>query len=270
MATPVKLDIGGKYFTTTESTLMKYEDTILAKATKYWAQIDGRYFMDRDGVHFGHILEYLRDETLPPANVAVKVYREAKFYGLAAMVEQLEMMGPVHEILAMAKMREEIPDYGGTFNKVISMARKKFMDKAPARPTTDIWVGVRYDDDDSPFKASEHECEFEAKFSTQDIGKDNTVSLVFTGQKDAFMYTIRNTLPTMLQHDLQNADFKFVLSHLIAHQHSVAQHCVVCTKEYRDKQKPNAKCMSFTSNQSDKGFGILMYCITFTWFEQSR
>ena len=57
---------------------------------------DGSYFIDRDGIHFRHILNFLRDgqvdaETLPKDPVTLKeLLREAKYYQLANMVAYLE------------------------------------------------------------------------------------------------------------------------------------------------------------------------------------
>ena len=43
---------------------------------------EGRYFIDRDGQYFGHILSYLRSDALPPEDVAQFVLREAEFFCL--------------------------------------------------------------------------------------------------------------------------------------------------------------------------------------------
>ena len=43
---------------------------------------EGRYFIDRDGQFFGHILSYLRSDALPPEDAALFVLREAEFFCL--------------------------------------------------------------------------------------------------------------------------------------------------------------------------------------------
>ena len=43
---------------------------------------EGRYFIDRDGQFFGHILSYLRSDALPPEDSALFVLREAEFFCL--------------------------------------------------------------------------------------------------------------------------------------------------------------------------------------------
>ena len=50
----------------------------------------GRYFIDRDGTHFGIILNYLRDRQLPigvPVEVRRALYAEARFYNVADLIE---------------------------------------------------------------------------------------------------------------------------------------------------------------------------------------
>lgn len=55
----VPLNIGGAHFTTRLSTLRRYEDTMLAAmfSGRHYIPTDaeGRYFIDRDGAHFGYV-----------------------------------------------------------------------------------------------------------------------------------------------------------------------------------------------------------------------
>lgn len=55
----VPLNIGGAHFTTRLSTLRRYEDTMLAAmfSGRHYIPTDaeGRYFIDRDGTHFGYV-----------------------------------------------------------------------------------------------------------------------------------------------------------------------------------------------------------------------
>ena len=60
----VKLNVGGCKFETTASTLTKYENTYFSAAFSGRHEVrlddDGYYFIDRDGKHFGAILNFLR------------------------------------------------------------------------------------------------------------------------------------------------------------------------------------------------------------------
>jgi len=63
--------VGGRHFDTTLTTLLKYEDSMLAAMFSGRHLVvkdeEGRYFIERDGANFGHILNFLRDSSrLPP------------------------------------------------------------------------------------------------------------------------------------------------------------------------------------------------------------
>eukprot|EP01065_Artemidia_motanka_P053005 TRINITY_DN9722_c0_g1_i2.p1 TRINITY_DN9722_c0_g1~~TRINITY_DN9722_c0_g1_i2.p1 ORF type:complete len:495 (+),score=57.92 TRINITY_DN9722_c0_g1_i2:48-1487(+) len=61
----IELNVGGKFFTTTLDTLQKYERSALAQMFRdpIAAQRDpqGRYFLDRNGLLFSHVLDFLRN-----------------------------------------------------------------------------------------------------------------------------------------------------------------------------------------------------------------
>jgi hypothetical protein len=61
----VELDIGGYHFETSVQTLRRVPHTFFdASFSGQYAQDvcrDGSSFVDRDGEHFGHVLEYMRD-----------------------------------------------------------------------------------------------------------------------------------------------------------------------------------------------------------------
>lgn len=60
----VSLNVGGVYFTTLRSTLLKYQNSMLAAmfSGRHEMQVDSRgaSFIDRNGTYFGYILEFLR------------------------------------------------------------------------------------------------------------------------------------------------------------------------------------------------------------------
>lgn len=65
----LKLNVGGKHFVTTRTTLTSVKDSMMAKlfagtADSEFApplEIDGEVFMDRNPAAFGILLDYLRD-----------------------------------------------------------------------------------------------------------------------------------------------------------------------------------------------------------------
>lgn len=75
----IPLNVGGYNFVTTLSTLTKDKNSMLAAMFSGRHELDtdseGRYFIDRDGTYFKHILNFLRDgNQLPSADVALEVY----------------------------------------------------------------------------------------------------------------------------------------------------------------------------------------------------
>jgi hypothetical protein len=102
----VELNIGGYRFETSVQTLRRLAHTFFdAYFSGRYAQdvcTDGSIFVDRDGEHFGHVLEYMRDGVVlvaePSANVRVSLVRTLKhefgFYCIELnAVPQLEQPG---------------------------------------------------------------------------------------------------------------------------------------------------------------------------------
>jgi BTB/POZ domain len=87
----VKLDIGGHTFTTTLTTLTRIPDSMLGAMFSGRHTLEknesGAYFIDRDGTHFRHILNYLRapesfDRAMLSNPELLQLQREATYYGL--------------------------------------------------------------------------------------------------------------------------------------------------------------------------------------------
>lgn len=90
----------------------------------------GKYFIDRDGSYFGHVLNYLRDAShLPPPSVALQVYREAQYFQIEGLVERLECYPTV---MPYAKLEEQKASMFNKYhlwkNTILEFARKKFGD----------------------------------------------------------------------------------------------------------------------------------------------
>lgn len=98
-SSPVHLNIGGHRFTTSLQTLRRDKDSMLATMFsgrhKLVQESDGSYFVDRDGTHFRHILNYLRDgfraDMLPQDEVSLReIVNEAQYYQLSDLVAGVE------------------------------------------------------------------------------------------------------------------------------------------------------------------------------------
>lgn len=96
-ATYVKLDVGGMLFKTSVSTLCVERDSVLAamfSGSGFDVSVndEGAYFIDRDGTHFRHILNYLRgcfDPATLPDGARRELLVEADFYNLTGLCAAL-------------------------------------------------------------------------------------------------------------------------------------------------------------------------------------
>lgn len=96
----VKLEVGGQSFSTSLLTLTKEQDSLLATmfsgCHKLQPDQDGVYFIDRDGVHFRYILNYLRDSNIDigtlPQDISVlrQILSEVRYYKLTEFADKLE------------------------------------------------------------------------------------------------------------------------------------------------------------------------------------
>jgi hypothetical protein len=93
----IKLNVGGKVFATTLSTLLKEKDSFfsLMFSGQYCTDPDedGEYFIDRSYTHFDKILNYLRTDTifLPEDEKSRKeLLIEAQFYQLNSLVQLIK------------------------------------------------------------------------------------------------------------------------------------------------------------------------------------
>ena len=111
-STSVKLNVGGEFFTTSRQTLTRDPSSILAVmfsternpdpffnpmdyGMKQQPSEDGSFFIDRDGKHFGIVLNYLRNKELILPEDASDTFlkeleAEAKFYKIRGMRNELE------------------------------------------------------------------------------------------------------------------------------------------------------------------------------------
>jgi len=112
----IDLNVGGFHYTTSLSTLRKYEDSILAVmfSGRYNLVRDktGHIFIDRDGLAFGHILNYIRCDQISPESIVLNVLREAEFFGIKSLITKLENLSPcVISLRRRESFRRLIPDY---------------------------------------------------------------------------------------------------------------------------------------------------------------
>lgn len=90
----IVLNVGGQTFETTAGVLIKDRWSVLAalclQKPLLDKQGDGSFFVDRDWWIFRHVLQFLRDATLPhDPNVLLELYNEAQFYRIASLCQAI-------------------------------------------------------------------------------------------------------------------------------------------------------------------------------------
>lgn len=122
----IPLNVGGVKYMTRLSTLKRYPDSMLAALFSGRYRVDkdadGNYFLDSNGVLFGHLLEYLRNGLIPPKEHAVALYREASYYGLHELVDKLQYMPPVVTLMVKEAHISQFPNFQEAKEDVLKAA----------------------------------------------------------------------------------------------------------------------------------------------------
>ncbi|XP_071762001.1 BTB/POZ domain-containing protein KCTD14-like [Centroberyx gerrardi] len=144
----VQLNIGGHLFSTSLSTLRKHPDSKLAELfcgqPKLRTDAEGRYFIDRDGSHFGAVLEFLRTDRPPTENIQ-EVHREAVHYNIKPLVKQLEETPQFFgESVGRQQFLSRVPHYKENIEVLIRIARAEAI---AARHSTIMICVLRTEED---------------------------------------------------------------------------------------------------------------------------
>lgn len=113
----VRLNIGGKKFCTTIDTLTQREpDSMLAAmfSGRHTVSRDsdkGYIFLDRDGKHFRHVLNWLRDGVIPSL-------KEHEYGELLREAEYFQLLGLIDEIKASFNKRREDEETGAELTRI--------------------------------------------------------------------------------------------------------------------------------------------------------
>ncbi|KAH3713481.1 hypothetical protein DPMN_073273 [Dreissena polymorpha] len=83
---------------------------------------DGRYFIDADGDCFVHILNYLRYGDIPKAAISEYVYREAAYFGLHGLMQELEKHPQILAKIQRHNLRSQYPGYSDCMDSIIKSA----------------------------------------------------------------------------------------------------------------------------------------------------
>ncbi|XP_030236108.1 BTB/POZ domain-containing protein KCTD14 isoform X2 [Gadus morhua] len=122
MSPVVHLNVGGHLFSTFLSTLTRHPDSRLAEL-RLRTDDGGRYFIDRDGTHFGAVLDYLRMDRVPTENIK-EVLREALHYDIKPLVKLLsEAPQNFGETVGRQQFLSRVPHYLENIEVLIHIAR---------------------------------------------------------------------------------------------------------------------------------------------------
>ncbi|XP_029026688.1 BTB/POZ domain-containing protein KCTD14 isoform X2 [Betta splendens] len=143
-APAVPLNVGGRLFSTTLSTIRKHPESKLAEMLRAQSDATGCCFIDRDGSHFGAVLQFLRAETLPTDNIK-EVHREAVFYNIKPLIKRLEESPQLFgELVGRQQFLARVPHYKENIEVLIRIARAEAI---AARHSTIMMCVLRTEED---------------------------------------------------------------------------------------------------------------------------
>ncbi|XP_068187360.1 BTB/POZ domain-containing protein KCTD7 [Antennarius striatus] len=180
----ISLNVGGTHFTTRLSTLRRFEDTMLAAmfSGRHYIPRDseGRYFIDRDGMYFGDILNFLREGELPQRERVRAVHREAQYYAIGPLLDSLEDTQPLTGEKVRQAFLDLLPYYKENLERIVEIAKLRAMQKKarfaklkicvykeemPITPyERPLFNSLRFERSDSEAKLFEHHCEVDVSF----------------------------------------------------------------------------------------------------------
>ncbi|XP_067931932.1 BTB/POZ domain-containing protein KCTD7-like [Watersipora subatra] len=136
----VTLNVGGVYYTTLRTTLLRYPDSMLAAmfSGRHKPQLDNRgaHVIDRNGRYFGYILEFLRSGTLPSSDVASGVLSEARYYALDELEEAMHILPSISAQIVKENHRAQFPDYEENKRRILQIA----MENATVTKSGDVII----------------------------------------------------------------------------------------------------------------------------------
>ncbi|XP_057695273.1 BTB/POZ domain-containing protein KCTD14 isoform X2 [Corythoichthys intestinalis] len=148
----IDLNVGGQSFCTSVETLTKYPESKLAEwfngPPKLPRDARGHYFLDRDGQHFGAVLEFLRSGRLPVRDIP-QVHKESVYYNVQLLTKRLEETPELFgELVGRQKFLARVPHYKENIEVLIRIARSEAV--ASRRSTVVICV-LRTEEDLASF-----------------------------------------------------------------------------------------------------------------------
>jgi hypothetical protein len=102
LSNKIRLDVGGRVFATSKTTLLaqknSFFDGMFGGRFTTQPDADGTYFIDRDPTMFGHILNFMRGQTLKLSKLNEEelqtLKEDAEFYQLPDLIDSLSLLAP--------------------------------------------------------------------------------------------------------------------------------------------------------------------------------
>ncbi|XP_046556817.1 BTB/POZ domain-containing protein KCTD7-like isoform X1 [Haliotis rubra] len=141
----VTLNVGGKHFATRLSTLRRYPESMLAVMFSGRHNLDtdpdGNYFIDRDGTHFHHILNFLRHDDPPPADLAEEILKDAVYYGIDPLIDHLKSSPALFtEYVVRENLRSKLVKYHDIKDDIINLAKDQVRQTGAIKSTVRLVV----------------------------------------------------------------------------------------------------------------------------------
>ena len=135
----------------------------------------GHPFVDADPVCFGHILNYLRTEVVPPEEAAVDVYRMASYFAIEPLRERLLLVPAVAKTAVLELFSSRFDRYNETKQRVIKEAIKKAAADANCVGCINVLV-VRRKSNPAVLDIHPHECVYKTADLQQGDGNVATAA----------------------------------------------------------------------------------------------
>ncbi|XP_055522072.1 BTB/POZ domain-containing protein KCTD14-like, partial [Leucoraja erinacea] len=146
----INLNVGGQIYTTTLDTLTQFPGSKLSQMftgpTRLPVDSRGRLFIDRKGIFFKYILEFLRTRE-PPSHFVEEIYQEALFYGVEPLVKVIEDLPKTYgEAVGRQSFLAQVANYEENIELIVRLARANAVS---ARRSTVVVCVVKSKEDDA-------------------------------------------------------------------------------------------------------------------------
>ena len=125
----IRINVGGVHYETLLATLRSEQSMLSSMFSgkhKLERDKDGCPFIDRPGVPFGYILNFLRDRSMmPPKDVTMQVYTEALYYQIPTLVKKLENTPEIFRLRLREARKSKLKNFDSIKEMLVQQAQRK-------------------------------------------------------------------------------------------------------------------------------------------------